>query len=740
MNTFADLLAHFPDAVQQTADRWVATCPACLNRKKLNITEGKVKAFLKCWKECDETAVMAAAGLADTRLASREEAPARPRQASPYTPALPMRTLSARHRAELHSSSISDDVITAMGVYTENDPAALRDLGYSAGQARCVPCLVFPCHTPDGRTLYQIKPDKPFRNEDGKPVKYMTPAGGGYGIGVLPHRRPALVDITLPLWITEGTKKQGCAETHGLLCLSVAGVWMWQRKNEQGEHVPLPDWEVISLDGRTVYVAFDSDAMRKSDVHHAMQELTGFLATRGAVVKIVYLPDEDDGAKTGIDDYLAASHTVEDLLSLADEVLRPIPPDFAQETVKALQKRLRDKPATFSATDITFSTLDTPTVKAVGYALRGIETEMHAVTFWGWAACYLAAKEVIKPGYLEITFSKWFGEKRLRYAQNAASIAKKFPADKFNRLIPPWVFQEIATADAETQQLILDICEIYGMTFKEVRATVRQSKGLDPYPEAQPRAEPIQEGILPLLRRLKEQVPQEELAELVLYFETYGTAEVMDVVRHRKNQEHLSAKVHGTVNSSISFLNISAEDLQCLPCGKYKGYALSDIEDDGYLNWMLEEVSTALRPIIEQEIQRRVQSQLEDHAATTAAPDPPKFTVSNIDSFESSPETEAAESGDAPIITPADIPLRLETVEPLTEDTSPPDQPVGVVRVSERAGTGESDAPLVEPPLPLCLECHERPRIPGDTRYCAECRDIEFERLSHRKEAPDERF
>jgi hypothetical protein len=726
MTTFADILQHFPGARQKSADKWIATCPSCGKRGKLQLTEGKVKAFLKCWSGCDEQSILLAAGLADARFSSTA-APADPprRRDTPAAPYPAPRTLARSHRQELRASGISDAVIATMGVWTETEPAALRSLGFSAAQSRLVPSLVFPCHTPDGRVLYQIKPNRPYLDEDGKTIKYMTAAGGGYGIGVLPHRAGDLADPAIPLLITEGAKKQGAAETHGLLCVSLSGVWMWQRKNEQGEHVPLPEWDDIVLQERLVYVAFDSDAMRKKDVHDALQGLVAFLASRGAVVKIVYLPDQDDGAKTGMDDYLAAGHSVADLLALADDALRPIPPDFTQEVVKSLQKRMRGKDAEFSATGITFSTLSARTVQSAGRALRGLEGEMRNATFWAWGDLWLATKEIAEPKTLAVTFAKWFGQENVNRASEAASIARKFPADKFNRLIPPWVFREIRDADPETQQLILGMPE-GSMSRAQIRACVRESKGLEGYATPkEPRNPPSQDGILPLFRRLKEKVPQDLLADLVRYVEEWGTEEIEELIHRRQEQEHLKGKNRAGAGFDVDFWDLSETDLDCLPGGKYKGYGLADIEDHQYLGWLSEVAPAALRPLIEPHLWRTLEveppseSRDENRAGTGFDPsnpsnenragagnDLPKPTdledenLSNPVPYmeEESPpilETEAAAG--------VSVPLRMVTVKPIDDDTTPPD-----------------DQGLTVVTIKPCERCQQRPARPG-LAFCAPC-------------------
>jgi len=89
--------------------------------------------------------------------------------------------------------------------------------------------------------------------------------------------------------------------------------------------VALADWEYVALNGRQVYVCYDSDVMLKPEVHKAMSRLAQLLEQRGAHVAFIYLPPGDGGAKIGLDDFLAASHGVDDLFRLVSPVLIDLP-------------------------------------------------------------------------------------------------------------------------------------------------------------------------------------------------------------------------------------------------------------------------------------------------------------------------------------------------------------------------------------------------------------------------------
>jgi hypothetical protein len=212
------------------------------------------------------------------------------------------------------------------GYWTATTKAELRALGFGTTQLH-VPALVLPVFNVAGEiALYQARPDHP-RIKDGKPVKYETVSGSRIVLDCHPIARSQLGNPRVPLFITEGIKKGDALVSHGCSALALLGVWNWRGSNEHGGKMALPDWESIALNGRTVYVVFDSDVMVKRQVHAALIRLKGFLQARGAQILLIYLPSGPHGCKVGIDDYLAAGHKVEEALQLA----RPELPEFADE-------------------------------------------------------------------------------------------------------------------------------------------------------------------------------------------------------------------------------------------------------------------------------------------------------------------------------------------------------------------------------------------------------------------------
>jgi hypothetical protein len=218
-------------------------------------------------------------------------------------------------------SGISADVIAARAYRTVMSKAELGRLGFSDSQ-RQTPTLVLPLWNVAGDiALYQSRPDSP-RIVNGKPVKYETPRGARIAIDCHPFVRGDLGNPAKPLWLTEGIRKGDALVSHDCVALALIGVWNFRGTNQHGGKSALPDWEAIALNGRIVYIVFDSDVMTKEPVHQALARIKAFLESRGAIVYVIYLPCGDGGQKCGVDDFLIVGHTVDDLVKLATGTLR----------------------------------------------------------------------------------------------------------------------------------------------------------------------------------------------------------------------------------------------------------------------------------------------------------------------------------------------------------------------------------------------------------------------------------
>ena len=238
--------------------------------------------------------------------------------------------LSSHHRKMLlEESGIDERVIAARGYRTATTKAELERLGF--GRSQCnVPALLLPiCRPNGGIASYQLRPDEPRIGKDGKPVKYETPAGSRMHLDVPPGASENLGNPSVPLFVTEGIKKGDAMAGRGLCAVALIGVWNFRGRNEAGGKVALPEWEYVALNGRQTYVVFDSDVMLNPKVHAALERLKTLLESRGAKVALVYLPTAKAGKKQGVDDYLSAGHTTDDLVALATNELRKLPREEA---------------------------------------------------------------------------------------------------------------------------------------------------------------------------------------------------------------------------------------------------------------------------------------------------------------------------------------------------------------------------------------------------------------------------
>lgn len=230
--------------------------------------------------------------------------------------------LLTHHLEMLRNSAISPAVIAERGYRSVTVKAELARLGFSRTQT-ITPALLLPICGPSGATVnYQARPDQP-RIVDGKAVKYETPAKSRMVIDIPPRARQALRDPAKPLFITEGIKKADSAVSKGLCCIGLLGVWNWRGTNELGGKTTLVEFEMIALEGRQIYIVFDSDVVTKPAVHSALVRLKAFLEHRKATVAVVYLPSGPDGSKVGLDDFFAGGKTVDDVLIHARPDVRP---------------------------------------------------------------------------------------------------------------------------------------------------------------------------------------------------------------------------------------------------------------------------------------------------------------------------------------------------------------------------------------------------------------------------------
>jgi hypothetical protein len=254
--------------------------------------------------------------------------------------------LAPEHLADLRRSGLTDATIHAAEIRTELDASEVkRQLNWSgAAPIELGPCLVFPYFQSDGsRNGYvRLKPSRPRKDrKTGKSIKYEAPKGSSNRLYLPPSTRDKLVDSAAPLVVTEGEKKALAADQAGFPCVGLSGVWSWQTKRPRkdgkavGPRELIADMAGLPWQGRSVSIAFDSDATSNESVAWAEWHLADALVKLGASVRIVRLPAGPPGPdgepiKVGVDDFLVA-HGSDAFKSLLQLARPPAKPDFGKD-------------------------------------------------------------------------------------------------------------------------------------------------------------------------------------------------------------------------------------------------------------------------------------------------------------------------------------------------------------------------------------------------------------------------
>lgn len=253
----------------------------------------------------------------------------------------PLSILSAEDYAELKSLGMTDAQLIQLGHYTQEDKKlAKKQLGINHRGLifrYLDPVTGLPYLNSKGKPFHRMKPrdwsetwDDPTEN----PPKYLSPKDEGnkpYFSPLLQHFNRLAKKPNIDLDITEGEKKADVLAAHGVFSVGLAGVYGWLDKNCRLEEVDIPPAQIIeddeeainSLDDklpqsrmipelkealewqyRRINIVFDSDSNSKRQVRGAVKDLAEALAELNAEPYIVRLPNEVDGSKNGVDDFI----------------------------------------------------------------------------------------------------------------------------------------------------------------------------------------------------------------------------------------------------------------------------------------------------------------------------------------------------------------------------------------------------------------------------------------------------
>jgi hypothetical protein len=245
---------------------------------------------------------------------------------------LPGSPLSERDYEMLGHSFISRSLADAAYLRRVTDIQGREVLSSNGRSGNFAGLLIPYTDLVDGSVCtFRLRRDRPdFENRDGKLIeraKYLSAPNARNHLYIAPWTPAALLnDVTAPILLVEGEKK--CLAMWNvtlserdesgaflrLLPIGLPGVWGWHgrvgkmtaqdgtRRDVRGV---IPDFQSLSLNGRTVIILFDTNVRTNPDVAEARRRLAGWLKGCGARVLLAELAPE-----TGINgpDDVAAKH------------------------------------------------------------------------------------------------------------------------------------------------------------------------------------------------------------------------------------------------------------------------------------------------------------------------------------------------------------------------------------------------------------------------------------------------
>lgn len=200
-------------------------------------------------------------------------------------------SLHPLHYADLQKSGLSDETLIQQGIRSVRPKDIDRLIGYS------IPGLISAYIIPFSAGYYRLKvfyASGQERYADGrKKPRYIQLKGSANRLYIPLPVFFILNDTSAPLYITEGEKKALKATQEGLPTIAITGLWNWK---QSGTENLIPDFDLITWQGRTVYIIPDSDWLeagtdgKPRNLKDAVLRLCWKLQKRGAKTNIVMLP------------------------------------------------------------------------------------------------------------------------------------------------------------------------------------------------------------------------------------------------------------------------------------------------------------------------------------------------------------------------------------------------------------------------------------------------------------------
>lgn len=233
------------------------------------------------------------------------------------------RKLKSEQRKVLYKgSNILREVVKARGYYTVKKTAIAKLVRKKLLDRKILDgtsWMGIPVLRPDG-----VKHGEIIRVFGGSgKAKYIWPTGRRNAADINPLCYQWLGDMSVPVVFTEGIKKADAIlsasirEETPVVVVALNGCWGW-RARDSGARTAVPDFSDIPLDERTVYVVSDSDYRSNDNVREGWNGLASYVTSKMGIKKaLVVIPPVAGAEKVGADDFLAAGHSLAELLANA---------------------------------------------------------------------------------------------------------------------------------------------------------------------------------------------------------------------------------------------------------------------------------------------------------------------------------------------------------------------------------------------------------------------------------------
>ena len=230
--------------------------------------------------------------------------------------------ISPDHLRLLADHAIGQRVAEEAGLYSITEASGLPE-EFAHYKASVVPALAIPWTSFDGSTVVQLRPDRPGRDAEGRPRKYLFPREAAIPMNVHPLMKDRVTGGQTRVAVVEGTLQYLAAVTAAMEDPTTAVVGMSGCHGWSHDGKPSVSTTAIPWAGREAIVVMDADMATNPNVHKAATDLGQSLKTMFGASRVRFASIPAGGNK-GLDDVLSVVADAE-----RPAVFRRIPDDAA---------------------------------------------------------------------------------------------------------------------------------------------------------------------------------------------------------------------------------------------------------------------------------------------------------------------------------------------------------------------------------------------------------------------------